>query len=196
MPPSGSTSSYWTSSSPSAAESLLAAAVLAPSMGLASGAGHRVPGQELGHRLSDGLGTLDVQEMADTLDGAVLDLREPRVEQGPAPASGGDPRARCRPIRLPLPRRPAGRRARGPPAHQRSARRVLSACGRFGHRRRASIIQARESNHTPGSLACAARASPRRSSAWAAAAAPRRSSNSLVLENPPTHSRAAATSGP
>jgi len=34
--------------------------------------------------LGDGLGALDVQEMADTLDGAVLDLREPGVEQGPA----------------------------------------------------------------------------------------------------------------
>src|SRR5215216_4292044 len=52
--------------------------------GLASGAGHRIPGQELRHRLGDRLGTLDVQEMPDTLDGAVLDLREPGVEQGPA----------------------------------------------------------------------------------------------------------------
>jgi hypothetical protein len=61
----------------------LSAAVLARGVDLASLGGHRVVRQEFRHRSSDGLGTLDVQEMADTLDGAVLDLREPGVEQGP-----------------------------------------------------------------------------------------------------------------
>ena len=51
---------------------------------LASLGSHGVARQELRHRSSDGLGTLDVQEMADTFDGAILDLWEPGVDQGPA----------------------------------------------------------------------------------------------------------------
>ena len=42
----------------------------------ASVAGHGVVPQELGHSSCDGLGTLDVQEMADAIDRAVLDVRE------------------------------------------------------------------------------------------------------------------------
>lgn len=42
----------------------------------ASVAGHGVAPQELGHPSCDGLGTLDVQEMADAIDRAVLDVRE------------------------------------------------------------------------------------------------------------------------
>jgi hypothetical protein len=32
--------------------------------------------QELGHRSCDRLGALDVQEMSDAVDGAILDVRE------------------------------------------------------------------------------------------------------------------------
>ncbi len=39
-------------------------------------AGHGVVPQELGHRSCDGLGTLDVEEMADAIDRALLDVRE------------------------------------------------------------------------------------------------------------------------
>ena len=42
----------------------------------ASVAGHGVAPQELGHPSCDGFGTLDVQEMADAIDRAVLDVRE------------------------------------------------------------------------------------------------------------------------
>ena len=42
----------------------------------ASVAGHGVAPQELGHPSCDGFGTLDVQEMADAIDRAVLDMRE------------------------------------------------------------------------------------------------------------------------
>jgi hypothetical protein len=37
---------------------------------------HRVSPEELRHCSSDGLGTLDVQEMADAADRALLDVRE------------------------------------------------------------------------------------------------------------------------
>lgn len=44
-------------------------------------ASHGVAPQEFGHRLCDGFGTLDVQEMADAIDRAVLDVRECRAQE-------------------------------------------------------------------------------------------------------------------
>ena len=44
-------------------------------------AGDRVSSQELRHRLSDGLGALDLQEMADPVDCALLDVRERGAEE-------------------------------------------------------------------------------------------------------------------
>ena len=64
------------------------------------------------------------------------------------------------------------------------------------HWRRAVTSHARESNHTPSSLACAATISLSCSRARSVEAASSRRSSCATHENPPTHSSAAATSGP
>jgi hypothetical protein len=77
-------------------------------------------------------------------------------------------------------------------AERRTAR--ISKCA--GHRRRASTIQARASNHTPSSLACRASVSRSRWRARSESVRSMTSRASRVLVKPRTHSSAEATFGP